>query len=66
MNFIARRIVLGILGLVLTLGWWTLTGSHGGGKPPEVVKVPKSLWSGIEGPLVIETDYRAFPESKKW
>jgi hypothetical protein len=58
MSYIVRRIVLAVIGMVITLTWWTITGrgSGGSGSAPKAEHIPKVLWSGIEGPLGVEVN----------
>lgn len=49
-----KSLVRAVLGLVVVLGWWTLTGNRVSEAP--VTAVPPSVWGGGKGTLEIEVE----------
>lgn len=54
MNYLMKRAAFGVLGLVIVLAWWTLTGKHE--STPSMDKIPSKVWEGGAGHVTIEVD----------
>jgi hypothetical protein len=53
MQQIMKRAALGILGVVVTLAYWSFTG---GGSDAEVRGIPSKVWEGGSGTLTVEVE----------
>lgn len=54
MQRILKRAALAVLGVIVTLAWWTLTGSHG--SDHSVKGIPSKVWEGDGGTLAVALD----------
>ena len=54
MNYLMKRVAFGVVGMVLVLGWWTLTGKRD--SVPSLDKIPSKAWEGGGGQVTIEAE----------
>jgi len=54
MQQILKRIAVAILGVAVTLAWWSFTGD--GGSSNEVKGIPATVWDGGGGMLAVEVE----------
>lgn len=51
-----RRVVIGVVGLVVVLGWWTLIG-RGGKSDTTVARIPDRIWEGGGGKTTVDVEF---------
>lgn len=56
MGSIAKRLVLGVLGVAVTLGYWTVKGWLVGDAGATVAHIPAKVWDGGGGSVVVEAE----------
>lgn len=56
MNRLIVRGAITVLGMVVMLGWWTLTGNRGSNKTSSIGKMPAKIFGGGGKQIVIEVD----------
>ena len=56
MNTLSKRIIFGVVGLLLVYGWWTYQGWRSGSHTPSTSKIPAQLWEGGGGSVTIEAE----------
>jgi len=56
MGSIPRRLLFGILGVALTLGFWTVKGWFVGTANATVAHIPDKIWDGGGGTVVLEAE----------
>jgi hypothetical protein len=49
-----KRVAFGVVGMVLVLGWWTLTGKRD--IAPSLDKIPSKVWEGGAGQVTVEAE----------
>ena len=56
MGSIPKRLILGVLGVALTLGFWTVKGWFVGTADATVAHIPDKIWDGGGGTVVLEAE----------
>jgi len=54
MQYILKRAILAVLGVVVMIAWWTITG--GPGSNDEVKGIPAKVWEADGGTLAVEVE----------
>ena len=56
MDGLMKRVALGVLGVVLTLGFWTVKGWFTGEAEATSARIPDKVWDGGGGTVFIEVE----------
>ncbi len=55
MNYLAKRAIIAVVGVVIVLAWWTLRGGHDNNVTSSA-KIPAKVWEGGAGKVTIEVE----------